>query len=156
MSAGDRKQWSALLAVAASAAVLLAGCGTDHAAASDSPEGNATPSSHKPKPKPRLQQAAEACYLAGRLQDNGKSISLDTIGEEDAGVGDEFEDVDCILTETNTPQYVIDHMNSTRALDGMQTDQWNGFKARWTYHPDDGVNITFIDERFHPAAKDSL
>ena len=33
-------------------------------------------------------------------------------------------------------------INSTRALDGMQTDSWHDITARWTYHPDDGLDIT--------------
>ena len=43
--------------------------------------------------------------------------------------------------------YVADHINTTRALDGTQSDEWDGYKARWTYHPDAGVRITFIDSR---------
>jgi len=39
------------------------------------------------------------------------------------------------------------HINTTRALDGTQSDEWDGYKARWTYHPDAGVRITFIDSR---------
>ena len=35
----------------------------------------------------------------------------------------------------------------TRALDGMQTDSWGGMTARWTYHPDNGMNITFTDAK---------
>jgi len=37
---------------------------------------------------------------------------------------------------------VISRMSATRALDGMQDGQWEGISASWTYHPDDGLNIT--------------
>ena len=42
--------------------------------------------------------------------------------------------------------YVTQHIESTRALDGMQTDEWDDMKARWTYHPDDGLSLTLIDQ----------
>jgi|1185.fasta_scaffold41226_2 hypothetical protein len=32
-------------------------------------------------------------------------------------------------------------MDKTRALDGMQTDSWPGYTARWTYQPDDALDI---------------
>lgn len=50
--------------------------------------------------------------------------------------------LDCVLAETEAPQQVLDHVHATRALDGQQTDQWGGYEARWSYHPDDGVNFT--------------
>jgi hypothetical protein len=35
----------------------------------------------------------------------------------------------------------VTEIDNTRALDGMQRDSWRKFKASWTYHPDDGLNI---------------
>jgi hypothetical protein len=31
---------------------------------------------------------------------------------------------------------------TTRALDGMQSAEWGGLAAQWTYHPDTGMNLT--------------
>lgn len=75
------------------------------------------------------------------------SITLDTQGSEEGNttIHDEIEDVSCLLGELNAPDYVAEHINSTRALDGQQTDEWDDVEARWTYHPDDGLKITFID-----------
>jgi hypothetical protein len=39
------------------------------------------------------------------------------------------------------PQAVREHMSQTRALDGRQTDSWEGFSASWSYHPDSGINL---------------
>ena len=49
---------------------------------------------------------------------------------------------DCVLNSLQVPDRVRSHIDSTRALDGMQEDSWDGFNARWSYHPDDGVTIT--------------
>lgn len=36
-------------------------------------------------------------------------------------------------------------MDSTRALDGMQTAEWDTFEAKWTYHPDDGLDVIITE-----------
>jgi hypothetical protein len=46
------------------------------------------------------------------------------------------------LDALHAPQQVREHIAHTRALDGTQTDAWGEFQARWTYHPDDGLNMT--------------
>jgi galactose mutarotase-like enzyme len=48
----------------------------------------------------------------------------------------------CVLDALDTPQHVQDHIDTTRALDGTQEDAWGDYQARWTYHPDNGMNIT--------------
>jgi hypothetical protein len=32
-------------------------------------------------------------------------------------------------------------MESTRALDGMQSATWSSYEVTWTYHPDDGLDL---------------
>jgi len=32
-------------------------------------------------------------------------------------------------------------MERTRALDGTQSDTWDGLQASWSYHPDSGINL---------------
>jgi hypothetical protein len=49
---------------------------------------------------------------------------------------------DCVLDALAVPERVLDHIGTTRALDGQQEDSWDNYQARWTYHPDDGVNLT--------------
>ena len=50
---------------------------------------------------------------------------------------------DCVLNALDVPTRVRDHINSTRALDGQQTETWDDLNARWTFHPDHGAGITF-------------
>ena len=37
---------------------------------------------------------------------------------------------------------MVAHIESTRALDGYQQETFGEFSASWTYHPDDGLNMT--------------
>lgn len=48
----------------------------------------------------------------------------------------------CVFDKLAVPDAVRDHVASTRALDGQQTDSWGGYTARWTYHPDAGLKMT--------------
>jgi 5-methylcytosine-specific restriction endonuclease McrA len=88
-----------------------------------------------------VRSAAKKCHVKANVADGGKTISFDTAGEEDYGVGDDIEDVACVLLVLRAPSYVVTEIDNTRALDGMQRDSWRKFKASWTYHPDDGLNI---------------
>lgn len=124
------------VAVVAIAVVLLSGCGLI-------PVQSET--SERIRTTSVLEDAAEYCEVAGDvLRDDGRSMMLDTMGEDD-DAGDGIEVVACVLTELDTPDYVIDHIDSTRALDGQQTDEWDDIEARWTYHPDVGMKLTLID-----------
>ena len=88
-----------------------------------------------------VRNAAKKCHVKGNLADRGRTISFDTAGEEDYGVGDDIEDIACVLLALRAPSFVVTEIDNTRALDGMQRDHWRTFKASWTYHPDDGLNI---------------
>jgi hypothetical protein len=73
-------------------------------------------------------------------------LLFDTKGKEDI-TGDRLEDVVCVLSKLGIPKSVTAHMDATRALDGQQTDEWDGIKARWSYHPDSGMRLTLVDAR---------
>lgn len=87
----------------------------------------------------RLTAAAEWCGAADGIADEGGSLSVTAEGS-DAVVTPE-----CLLAKLQAPAYVSEHLGSTRALDGQQTDEWKGLEARWTYHPDNGTNMIIID-----------
>ena len=53
---------------------------------------------------------------------------------------------DCVLESLEVPQRVVEHIQQTRALDGTQTDSWDDYQARWTFHPDSGVSLTIWSE----------
>lgn len=87
-----------------------------------------------------LQDAADACG-AGQAEDGGRSLFLDMEGE-DLGSGTlAYADVQCVLEELETPASTLNAMGQTRALDGRQSDEWNGLEASWSYHPDDGLDV---------------
>jgi len=89
-----------------------------------------------------LEAARQKCSTFTNVTDEGNSISFrNVLAKEDPGP-EPMDKVDCFLAELKVPTAVKDHMGSTRALDGMQTDSWAGFNARWNYHPDNGMNLT--------------
>lgn len=97
-----------------------------------------------------LEDAAEACGQRLSVADDGRSISLHVPGEDsdiDITTIATLESAVCVLTELEAPSYVVRHIESTRALDGQQTDAWEKFEARWTYHPDPGLQITIREPR---------
>lgn len=55
-------------------------------------------------------------------------------------------DVVCVLTELGIPVSVRVKMARTTALQGVQTDIWDGIEASWTYHPDNGLDVILTDK----------
>lgn len=93
----------------------------------------------------RIADAAEECSVTANLVDAEESIVFDTMGDEEY-LGDSFEEVLCFLYEVEVPDRVISHMEMTRAMDGSQTDDWDGLIARWTYHPDSGLALLVYED----------
>lgn len=118
------------LAVSAMAVVGLSACGGSDSAASEPPQESA------------LRVAAKECSIASLLADADTSLTLDR--NTNMNKYEREEQIECLLTALDAPQHVVDHIYATRALDGMQTASWEGFEARWTYHPDPGQQITFV------------
>lgn len=48
----------------------------------------------------------------------------------------------CVLKELDAPQGTVSLVESTTALMGRQTDEWDGYEATWSYHPDSGLDMT--------------
>ena len=90
-----------------------------------------------------MTDAAATCDVETNLWitvgDEGRSISMQSEGEEATGAN--FEDLACVLLELDTPDSVINRIDSTRALDGRQTGTWEEYSASWGYHPDNGLDI---------------
>ncbi|MCS6547654.1 hypothetical protein NYS50_07190 [Curtobacterium flaccumfaciens pv. flaccumfaciens] len=101
-------------------------------------------------PTPRFKTAIEKCDIRGEdgveYADEGASLILSTAGEDDFGSGMiTWSDVECVLKRTKATEATLNRMLSTRALDGMQDASWKGVEASWTYHPDNGFNISLED-----------
>lgn len=90
--------------------------------------------------------AVETCKLKSsdyvRLGDDGKTLTLDG-GSLDGIDGLGIKDQGCINRELKVPEYVVTEMLSTRALDGVQKETFGDITARWTYHPDNGLDVIF-------------
>ncbi len=91
-------------------------------------------------PTAPLQDAAKACG-AGTLADENHTLVLDMAGEEPGSGTVAIDEVLCVLGELHSPQAVIAQMESTRALDGMQSTTWSDYEVTWTYHPNDGLDL---------------
>lgn len=90
-----------------------------------------------------ITSAVENCNVESNpwitIGDEGQSLSMNSLGEESDGA--EFDDVFCVLDALNTPDSVLNRMNTTRALDGRQSADWDTFSASWGYHPDNGLDV---------------
>jgi hypothetical protein len=96
-------------------------------------------------PDTPLRQAFAACH-SGDLADADHTLVIDTAGEDYGTGSDTVDGLMCTLGKLSTPQAVIAQLEQTRALDGMQTAAWDGFGARWTYHPDAGVDVILTEK----------
>ncbi len=96
----------------------------------------------------RFKVAARECKADAFIEDSGKSLIMDGAGitGDTAGKASVTQQA-CILKTLGASSAVVAHIDSTRALDWQQTDEWDGIKARWTYHPDSGLDIVLTDSR---------
>lgn len=97
-------------------------------------------------------QAFSICQLykvdssigGARLGDSGRTLTLDDVGRyEWSTLFLTRSDYECVARVLKMPDFVKTNVGNTRALDGMQRTTWGKITAYWTYHPDDGLNISF-------------
>ncbi|HEX5541642.1 MAG TPA: hypothetical protein VFX60_08760 [Micromonospora sp.] len=129
-----------LIVAGAVAAFLLVGTGIAIGEAIGSPSnssGNdaAAPESPFPAAKKKCAPSSDHAHLG----DEGKSLTLAGQGEKSAGLP--YTVITCVLEAVKIPDAVIAQMDSTRALDGRQTAEWNDIQASWTYHPNSGLKV---------------
>lgn len=94
-----------------------------------------------------LENASDTCDLAFdlgfSLDEDGKSAYMDGKGEEDSYLYTiSTEDQVCILDELEAPTSVYSRISNTNSLMGVQEAEWDNIKIRWTYHPDNGLDIS--------------
>ncbi len=94
----------------------------------------------------RFSSAISNCDLEGStyitVDQNGKGIYLDGSGTNNQG-GLSSSALTCVLSELRAPNSLIERMNHTTALMGAQSSQFNGIQVEWTYHPNNGLDISF-------------
>lgn len=81
------------------------------------------------------------------LLDDGESLALNGKGEDYSDTGTDYAEIACVLLALDVPGSVISKIDSTRALDGRQSDSWDDVAISWSYHPDSGVGILLEKER---------
>ena len=113
------------------------------------PAADTTPAAAATTKAPtKLEAVVTKCYpITARTQDLGHTLTLSNVDAKENPGPDDMDTLACVLRGLDTPSSVIDHMSTTRAMDGQQTDSWNGMNARWTYHPDHGMNLTLTDNK---------
>lgn len=132
------------------AALLFAGCGGTGADVTTEPAAAVTPAT------PPLQAVAEQCDLPdSAVGDDGTTLILDGEGKDDrklvggemTTVGEKLsiEDIGCALAGIGTPDSVVSMMEGTRALDGRQSQDADGYSYTWIYHPDNGLDVIITD-----------
>jgi hypothetical protein len=72
--------------------------------------------------------------------DDGRTLIVDMEGEEDLA-GATIDQIACVLFELSIPTSITARMDSTRALDGVQTGTWDSYTVTWSYHPDTGLDL---------------
>jgi hypothetical protein len=92
----------------------------------------------------KLETLYETCGLVqgSSIADEGKTLIVDMMGEDDY-TGASYTDVSCVVNDTELamPDYIVSAIETTRALDGRQSGNWEGFEAQWSYHPDSGLDL---------------
>lgn len=79
------------------------------------------------------------------LADEGTSIIGDGPADGTNTVDDYFTEMFAILTALDTPSYVVNQMEATTSLMGLREADWDGIHAEWSYHPDNGFDVTLVD-----------
>lgn len=98
-----------------------------------------------------LPDAAQACGVTGAtgivVADEGRSLTFDMQGDDDAG-GADIGDIVCLFTELGMPSSVRSHIEQTTSVDGRQTQTWGDVDVSWSYHPDRGLDgvLTVADD----------
>lgn len=70
--------------------------------------------------------------------DGGEAVEMTRVTKYD---GPTYSELICLLQGLRAPSAIEAEIGQTRALDGRQTDGWDGYSISWGYHPDDGASI---------------
>lgn len=108
-------------------------------------EGGPTPtkSPSTASEEPEEENEALAKYFEGvlELEDDGKTLIIDSLGQEEDPLGLGAVVADCVYIDLETPKWVSESVGATRAMDGRQSAEWDNYKAQWSYHPDSGLSM---------------
>lgn len=110
------------------------------------PRGFSNPLSSQPAfqaySKCRLYKKTQGVATA-KLQDAGKTLRIGRYGLGDSKIDLNRSDWACVTKSLKVPASVLNKIGQTRAIDGIVNAKFGQLNAFWTYHPDDGLDITF-------------
>ena len=97
-----------------------------------------------------LAQAVDTCKEdketawsgTGYISVDEAGLFIDGDGDESAGAS--IEDTVCILSELDIPNSVIGRIEHTTSQMGLVDGQWSKYEAQWSYHPDNGLDMTIV------------
>ncbi len=96
----------------------------------------------------QFQNALDSCMTVGdegyddvQIGEDGQSMYLNGSGEDDYSSLDYASEF-CILNALDIPEIIVTRMNATSSLMGVQTGDWGNFSASWTYHPNNGLDVS--------------
>jgi hypothetical protein len=87
-----------------------------------------------------IRQAAQGCGLE---EPESNSITFTQVDPE----SERIYDVACVLYALDVPESTVAKIENTRMIDGMQSDEWNGIRATWTYGPENGLTLILEPSR---------
>lgn len=80
------------------------------------------------------------------VEDGGTTLIVNTLAEDEDILGLSSLALNCVYEELDVPTYISENIGQTRALDGRQNAEWDDFSVSWSYHPDDGANVIFVQK----------
>jgi hypothetical protein len=86
----------------------------------------------------------DSSFAGVSLLDGGTTLKFSYAGKYSDYMASaaSYSDVSCAMSIMKAPSFVISQIDTTRALDGLQKASWGKLSAFWTYHPDNGLNIS--------------
>jgi hypothetical protein len=100
---------------------------------------------YKALPPTKFADSVKTCgqttssYAA--LDESGKGLFLDGAGENGQGLS--TADEVCFLQTLKIPTSVLNRMDNTTSLMGVQTATVEDMQLEWSYHPTNGLDISF-------------
>ena len=126
----------------------LVACGGSKSKSKDEEEEEVDPVEEA---KEKLEEAYDTCcegssYEYASLGYDNMSLTIDTNPtnkSSDDNESDAMAAIVAINSYLGIPSSVLDKMSSTRALDGMQTQDCGTYTVTWNYHPDNGMKVIY-------------
>lgn len=127
--------------------ISLVACGDSSSEGTENSEVVADPIEEA---KTKLSDAYDNC-CGGDNKDyaslgyDGKSLTIDTKPNDSyySGEADALSAIAVINVFLGLPSSLIDKMSSTRALDGIQSQDCGNYTVTWNYHPDNGMKVIY-------------